>query len=115
MAPTIVLEDGRPVLLIGSPGGSRIIPYVAETLVRILDFGQDPQVAIDGPHVVNRNGPTEVEAGPDAAATVEALAVFGAAPETAALTSGLHAILIRPDGTLVGGADKRREGLVMGE
>jgi len=115
MAPTIVFEDGRPMLLIGSPGGASIIPYVAEALVRILDFGQDPQTAIDGPHVVNRNGSTQVEAGPEAAATVEALAGFGQTTETVDLNSGLHAILIRPDGTLVGAADKRREGLVMGE
>ena len=73
MAPTIVLQDGEPMLLIGSPGGSSIIPYVAEALVRILDFGQDPQTAIDGSHVLNRNGPTEVEAGPEAAAKMEAL------------------------------------------
>jgi gamma-glutamyltranspeptidase/glutathione hydrolase len=115
MAPTIVFEDGRPMLLIGSPGGSSIIPYVAESLVRILDFGQDPQAAIDGPHVVNRNGPTLVEEGPEAAAAIEALAASGQVAEAADLNSGLHAILIRPDGTLVGGADRRREGQVMGE
>jgi gamma-glutamyltranspeptidase / glutathione hydrolase len=56
-----------------------------------------------------------VEAGPEAAATVEALAGLGHAAEAADLNSGLHAILIRPDGTLAGAADKRREGLVMGE
>jgi gamma-glutamyltranspeptidase/glutathione hydrolase len=115
MAPTIVFEDGRPMLLIGSPGGSSIIPYVAESLVRILDFGQDPQTAIDGPHVVNRNGPTQVEEGPAAAATIDALAASGQVAEAADLNSGLHAILIRPDGTLVGSADKRREGRVMGD
>jgi gamma-glutamyltranspeptidase/glutathione hydrolase len=115
MAPTIVFEDGRPMLLIGSPGGASIIPYVAEALVRILDFGEDPQSAIDAPHVVNRNGPTMVEAGPEAAATIDALAGFGHAAEATDLNSGLQAILIRPDGTLVGAADKRREGLAMGD
>lgn len=115
MAPTIVLQDGAPVLLIGSPGGSRIIPYVAQALVGILDFGMDPQSAIDAPHVVNRNGPTtDVEPGPDAEATVAALGELGQTAEVADLNSGLHAILIR-DGVLTGAADKRREGLVMGE
>jgi gamma-glutamyltranspeptidase/glutathione hydrolase len=114
MAPTIVLEDGKPVLLIGSPGGSAIIPYVARSLIGILDFGQDPQAAIDAPHVQNRNGVTQVEAGPEAQATIDALATLGGAAEAADLNSGLQAILIG-DGTLTGAADKRREGLVMGD
>ena len=114
MAPTIVLQDGEPMLLIGSPGGANIIPYVAQALVGILDFGQDPQAAIDAPHVLNRNATTQVEEGPDAEATIAALATLGHAAEAADLNSGLHAILIG-DGTLTGAADKRREGLVMGE
>jgi gamma-glutamyltranspeptidase/glutathione hydrolase len=114
MAPTIVLEDGAPVLLIGSPGGASIIPYVARALVGILDFGQDPQTAIDTPHVLNRNATTQVEEGPEAEATVAALATLGDAAEIANINSGLHAILLR-DGTMTGAADKRREGLVMGD
>jgi gamma-glutamyltranspeptidase/glutathione hydrolase len=114
MAPTVVLKDGAPMLLIGSPGGSSIIPYVAQALIGILDFGQDPQAAIDAPHVLNRNSTTQVEAGPGAEATIAELATLGDAAEASDLNSGLHAILLR-DGTLVGAADKRREGLVMGE
>ncbi len=113
MAPTIVFEADRPVLLIGSPGGARIINYVAEALVRILDFGIDPQTALAMPHVVNRNGDTEVEEGPQAEATIAALAAFGHAASAANLNSGLHAIAITPDG-LVGAVDPRREGLAMG-
>ena len=94
MAPTIVLKDGAPMLLIGSPGGASIIPYVAPALVGILDFGQDPQAAIDRPHVLNRNAITQVEAGPDAEATIAALAALGDEAEAADLNSGLHAILI---------------------
>jgi gamma-glutamyltranspeptidase/glutathione hydrolase len=115
MAPTIVLRDGAPVLLIGSIGGSRIIPHVARSLVGILDFGLGPQEAIDRPHVVNRNGPTEVEEGEAAQAMIDALAGFGQDARAANLNSGLHAILIGSDGTLTGAADKRREGLVIGE
>ena len=116
MAPTIVLQDGEPYLLIGSPGGSRIVNYVAEALTGILDLGLDPQAAIDRPHIVNRNGPTtEVEEGPDAEATIAALAALGHQAQAANLNSGLHAILVGDDGTLTGAADKRREGLVLGE
>ncbi|MFO1207703.1 MAG: gamma-glutamyltransferase [Amaricoccus sp.] len=114
MSPTVVLKDGKPFLLIGSPGGANIIPFVAQALVGILDFGQDPQTAIDAPHVLNRNGKTQVEEGPDAAATVAALASLGQPAEAVDLNSGLQAILIG-DGTLTGAADRRREGKVMGE
>jgi gamma-glutamyltranspeptidase/glutathione hydrolase len=114
MAPTIVFEGGAPRLLIGSPGGSSIIPYVAQGLVGILDFGLDPQVAVDAPHVLNRNGPTLVEAGPGADKIAAALTELGQEVETTDLNSGLHAILIE-DGKLVGAADRRREGLVLGE
>jgi gamma-glutamyltranspeptidase/glutathione hydrolase len=114
MAPTIVLEDGRPMLLIGSPGGASIIPFVAQGLIGILDFGLDPQTAIDMPHVLNRNGPTQVEVGPEAEATIAALTAMGQAAEASELSSGLQAILIG-DGTLTGAADKRREGAVSGE
>jgi gamma-glutamyltranspeptidase/glutathione hydrolase len=114
MSPTVVLKDGAPMLLIGSPGGANIIPFVAQALVGILDFGLDPQAAIDAPHVLNRGGPTQVEEGPEAQATIDAVTALGQQAEAAHLNSGLQAILIR-DGTLTGAADKRREGAVMGE
>ena len=114
MAPTIVFEDDKPMLLLGSPGGANIIPFVAQALIGILDFGQDPQAAVDAPHVLNRNATTQVEKGPEAAATIAALATLGDTAEAADLNSGLQAILIG-DGKLAGAADKRREGLVMGE
>ncbi len=115
MAPTVVLQDGEPVLLTGSPGGSRIIPYVAQSLVSILDWDMDPQEAIDMPHVLSRNGPTDIEEGESAEATAEALAALGHETNIRDLNSGLHVILITEDGTLIGAADKRREGAVMGD
>ncbi|KKJ78477.1 gamma-glutamyltransferase [Kiloniella litopenaei] len=114
MAPTIVLKDGKPVLAIGSPGGSRIINYVAQSIIGILDFGMDPQVAISQPHVVNRNGATDVEEGTDAVAMIPALEAKGHEINVRDLNSGLHAIQIL-NGELVGGADTRREGTVLGD
>jgi gamma-glutamyltranspeptidase/glutathione hydrolase len=55
-----------------------------------------------------------VEAGPEAEGLIEALAAFGHEAEAVDLNSGLHAILIGPDGNLTGAADRRREGLVLG-
>ena len=62
MSPTLVLDErGRPILVTGSPGGSRIIGYTAQSIVNVLDFGLDPQQAINTPHYQNRNGSTEIE------------------------------------------------------
>lgn len=113
MAPTIVLRDGRPVLLTGSPGGANIIDYVALSLVALLDWNMDPQQAIDLPHVVNLNGATRVEEGDDARPMADALAALGHETAIANLNSGLHVIRIEDD-RFVGAADKRREGLVLG-
>jgi len=113
MAPTIVLRDGAPVLLTGSPGGANIIPYTASSIIGVLDFGLDPQAVIDRPHAVNLNGPTRVETGAEDLAA--ALAEMGHTVETRDLNSGLHLIAIGQDGLLTGAADKRREGLVLGD
>ena len=114
MAPTVVMRDGRPYLLVGSPGGSRIINYVARTIVAVLDWGMDPQQAIDLGHFVNRNGATDLEEGTGVADLQAALEERGHKVDVRDLNSGLHAILLE-DGMLLGGADPRREGIVLGE
>ncbi|MFU1476577.1 gamma-glutamyltransferase [Roseovarius sp. C7] len=114
MAPTIVLEDGRPVLVLGSPGGSRIIPYVSKTLVALLDWEMDAQAAVDLPHLVNRFGTYDLEAGTGAEAQAAALEALGYEVSLRDLTSGLHVIDLRGGG-LRGGADPRREGVALGQ
>lgn len=117
MAPTVALdrETGAVRVVAGSPGGSRIIGYVAKTLVALEDWGLDAQEAVDLIHVVNRNGGTDVEAGlPASADLAAALEARGHTVQLRDLNSGLHVITIGPDGDLAGGADPRREGLVIG-
>lgn len=114
MAPTIVFEDGRPVLALGSPGGSRIIPYLAKTLIAIIDWDMDVQAAVSLPHLVNRFGTFDLEAGTAAADLAPALRALGYEVEERELDSGLHAIMLK-DGALYGGADPRREGTALGE
>ncbi|MEP3198451.1 MAG: gamma-glutamyltransferase [Lentilitoribacter sp.] len=114
MSPTIVLKDGKPVLVVGSPGGSRIIGYVAKTIIGYMDWGLNIQSAINLPHLVNRFGTYDVEDGTTAMAFEAPLQAFGFKTNVRALTSGIHAIAITPDG-LEGGADPRREGIVLGE
>jgi gamma-glutamyltranspeptidase / glutathione hydrolase len=114
MAPTIVF-DGQNKLyaVMGSPGGSQIITYVAKTLVGILDWKLDPQVAVDLPNFGSRNGPTEIEAGTEAETWKEALEAKGHQVRAIDMNSGIQAIVIGPNG-LTGGADSRREGVAIG-
>jgi gamma-glutamyltranspeptidase/glutathione hydrolase len=114
MAPTIVMRDGAPVLVVGSPGGSRIIGYVAKTIVAHMDWGMDVQEAVAMPHLVNRFGTYDLEAGTAAEALAGPLGEMGFETEVRDLTSGLHVIAIGPDG-LSGGADPRREGVAIGD
>jgi gamma-glutamyltranspeptidase/glutathione hydrolase len=116
MSPTLVFDKatGQPVLSVGSPGGARIIHYTAKTLYGALHWGMSVQQAIDLPNFGSLNGPSIVEARRFPAATVDALRARGAPVHELAMTSGLHALQRTPTG-LSGGADPRREGIVMGD
>ena len=74
MAPTIVTKDGRLFAVLGSPGGSRIVSIVAETIVNLVDFAMTPQEAVDAPRVHHQWLPDEVYAEP-----------FALSPDTAAI------------------------------
>ena len=60
MSPTIVLKDGKPVLVTGSPGGSRIISAVMQVIVNVLDYKMDVAAAVDAPRVHHQWLPDEV-------------------------------------------------------
>jgi gamma-glutamyltranspeptidase/glutathione hydrolase len=49
MSPTIVTKDGRPVMVVGTPGGSRIITAVLHTIINVIDYGMNVQEAVDAP------------------------------------------------------------------
>lgn len=114
MAPTIVLQDGAPVLVVGSPGGSRIIGYVTQAVIGMIDWDMSPQQAVSMAHLVNRFGTYDIEAGTSAETLAAPLDAMGYEVNSRDLNSGLHAIAITPDG-LLGGADPRREGLAIGD
>lgn len=113
MSPTIVMKDGVPVIVAGSPGGSRIIGYTAEAIIAMIDWDMDPQQAAALPHAVNRFGTYDLEAGTSAEGLADALGGIGYETSARSLTSGLH--LIEIGAQLRGGADPRREGIVLGE
>jgi len=114
MAPTIVLKDGKPLYALGSPGGSSIIPYVATALIGLVDWKLDIQAAISMPHMLNRFGTYELEAGTKAEEFADDLEALGYKVKVGDLNSGLHGVAIGPDG-LTGGADPRREGVAVGD
>ncbi len=114
MAPTIVMKDGKPYLAVGSPGGSRIIGFVAKTLVAHIDWGMDIQTAISLPNMLNRGSTYEIEEKTAAAAKAPALEQLGYKVQVRDLNSGVQGIVIGENG-LQGGADPRREGKVMGD
>lgn len=132
MSPHIVFDkDGEFLFTTGSPGGNSIIAYTTKTIVGILDWGLSPQDAIELPNVIARNGTVRLEAknlkdaetdeldrGAGAVefgmeeATVAALEALGhKVRRSRGEISGLHIIYRQEDGTLIGGADPRREGV----
>jgi gamma-glutamyltranspeptidase/glutathione hydrolase len=115
MAPTIVLDaEGTPVLVVGSPGGARIINYVAKTIVAMVDWEMDAAAAVGLGNFSNLNGDTSLEADSTVAGMAAALEAYGHTVSLADMNSGLHVIARTPDGWQ-GAADPRREGVVLGQ
>lgn len=115
MAPTMVFDrQGKLVMAVGSAGGARIINYVAQALIAVLDWNLDSQPAISLPHYGNRDGATELEANTNLVNLQQSLEAIGHSVQIVEQISGSHAI-VRTEKGLVGGADPRREGIVIGE
>lgn len=113
MAPMLVLSNGKPVMAIGSPGGSAIINYVAKAILGVLDWNLNIQDAIDLPNYGSRNGDTELEKGSSVVALGPALRELGHDISEVDFPSGLQGLVLTPDG-IQGGADPRREGRAVG-
>jgi len=78
MAPTLVTKDGHTVLVLGSPGGSRIITITLQTALNIIDYGMQPQEAVDAPRIHHQWLPDEVFVEP-----------FALSPDTAKLLTDM--------------------------
>ena len=118
MAPTIIFDkQNRPIIITGSPGGSAIINYVVKSIIAMLDWGLSPQAAAALPNFGSRNGPTELERGTALEAMKPELERRGHFVNLMEFTSGLHilerAVSAKQPGWR-GGADPRREGVVLG-
>jgi gamma-glutamyltranspeptidase/glutathione hydrolase len=119
MAPTMLLDArGRLRLAVGSPGGTRIIGFVAQSVVGIADWNLDVQQAVSSPHFLAEEGPLEIEEGTALTAHEPALEALGHSVAVNGMNSGLHAIAIeytRRGRVLFGGVDPRREGAALGD
>ena len=120
MAPTRVFDQASGEFLMsgGSPGGAAIIHYTAKALYGVLNWGLMPQQAINLPNFGSMNGPTLLEENRFPPATVQALRARGAEVREMNMTSGLQAITrgqAHGKKVWLGGADPRREGVVMGD
>ena len=115
MSPLMVFDaDGELLLVTGSPGGHAIIAYVAKTVLGILDWGMSAQEATDFPNIFARGKSVSIEqVGAQGAALTTLFTEQGyAVRKPRAENSGIHLIVVRPEG-LEGAADPRREGVVL--
>jgi len=126
MSPTIVTKDGKPVMVVGTPGGSRIITAVLHTIINVVDYGMNVQEAVDAPrfHQQALPNPTYVEAfaiSPDTRKILEGMGHVFAAPQpanhVAAILVGAPSLGGKPVGRnrFYGANDPRRNsGLALG-
>ncbi len=117
MSPTLIFkgDTGEFAASVGSPGGAAIIHYTAKTIIGMYDWGLNAQEAIDLPNFANYNTPSSLlEESRFPQEVIEALQEMGHEISERELTSGIQAIQ-RIETGFFGGADPRREGIVMGD
>ena len=113
MSPTIIFDkDNKIHSLTGSPGGTSIIGYVAKSILGLLDWGMTPQESVDIPHYMRKKDVTELEKGTELERHQKFLEAIGHKVSIKRKRSGLHAAKKVEEG-YIGGADSRREGLVI--
>ena len=113
MSPTIVLQNGKPIYITGSPGGSNIIGFVTNSLISLIEWDMNVQQSVSFPHAINRWGKYEIEESQDAIRLEESLSAMGYDTKIKRYFSGLNTIYIGDN--LEGGSDPRREGIALGD
>ncbi len=116
MSPTIVLKDGAPVLVTGSPGGSRIITAVLQVVLNVLDHGMSIGNAVTAPRIHQQWLPDETMIEPGFTdQTIRGLQSMGHTISVRPPMTSANSIMITPDG-FAGAADRRTRGaLAIGE
>ncbi len=110
MTPTILLKDGKPVLITGSPGGSRIITTVLQVIVNAIDRHMDIAAAVSEPRIHNQWMPDQVNVEPTLALELaDALRNFGDKVVTQRPFGSANSIMVTPKG-IMGAPDPRTRG-----
>ena len=112
MSPTIVFNNNKIIGVLGSPGGSRIICYVAKTLYYLIYIKESPVNAIFSPHICSRNTYSEIEDRVDADDLAKSLQKLGHKVTRKKMTSGIN-LIWKHKKSWVGTADPRREGVAL--
>lgn len=118
MSPTVVLKDGKPFMVLGSPGATKIISTVSQVISRVVDHGMGMQEAIDTPRLYDN---TANKIGLETRIPEETIKKLEEMGHTVVKTSdwdrgmgSVQGVLYKADGTLEGGADPRRDGKALG-
>jgi len=110
MTPTIVMKDGKPVLVTGTPGGSRIISTVLQVIVNVLDYHMDVAAAVAAPRVHHQWMPDVVRVEPGfPEAVIADLGAMGHHVVNSSTCCSANSILVTPNGIL-GAPDPRSRG-----
>jgi gamma-glutamyltranspeptidase/glutathione hydrolase len=110
MTPTVVVKDGKPFLITGSPGGSRIITAVLQVIVNVVDRGMPAAEAVKAARIHHQWSPDQVFAeNALALETVTALEALGHKVTRRAPFTSANTIVVTPRG-FVGAADPRTRG-----
>ena len=116
MSPTIITKDDQPFMVIGSPGGPRIITTVVQVIINVIDFGMEIQAAIDAPRLHHQWKPDRLRLEKTFATDIEKLSALGHQVNQNGTWSAAHGIVFDAEtGKMYGGADYRIvDGTVLG-
>ncbi|ONG54434.1 gamma-glutamyltransferase [Pseudoroseomonas deserti] len=114
MAPTMLFEGDRPSLVLGAPGGTYIVPAIAQALMNVVDFGMSMSDAVAAPRIVALSDTIDVSnrIPHGVTAALEAMGYPVARSYQSYAFGAAHGLLVK-DGVITGGADPQRDGMAM--
>jgi len=116
MTPTIILKDSKPFMVVGSPGGGKIITSVLQTLLNVIEFDMDLQEAVDAPRFHHQWLPDLLQAEKNLLSRnmIKKLSDIGYELKFVSDFGRVEAVMFNSDGTLSGHSDKRGSGKAIG-
>jgi gamma-glutamyltranspeptidase / glutathione hydrolase len=116
MTPTIITKSGKPFMVIGSPGGGKIITSVFQTIINIIDFGFDIQLAVDAPRIHHQLYPDILQFEKDRLKPelIISLKEFGYVLKQVSDFGRVEAVLLDTNGSMTGHSDRRGSGKAVG-